>query len=399
MPKPKPLILSSHFPAFILAPLAVALLLTACTKPEPAPEPVRAVKVMTVGTGNLVSEYEYAGEVRPRVESRLGFRVAGKIVRRQAELGQRVKAGQVLAQIDAQDYRLAADAARAQVAAASTNRDLAAADFKRYAILKEQNFISGAELERRETTLKAAQAQLDQAKAQLASQGNQAEYANLIADAPGVVTAVEAEPGQVVAAGATVVRIARDGPRDVVFAVPEDKVAGIKPGSPVSVRVWASNAALAGTVREVSASADPVTRTYAVKTSLEGAAAPALGATAYVSPQSLQRAGAAIKLPTSALRKEGQGTAVWVLDKATMTLRSQPVQVATADGNEAVIAAGLQPGMLVVSAGVHVLSPGQKVNIYQEKAVSAGAPVAPGAGGPLASVPAGAQAATLPAAK
>lgn len=400
MPKPKPPILSLLFPALALALLAMALLLAACTKPEPPQEPVRAVKVMTVGTGNLISTYEYAGEVRPRVESRLGFRVAGKIVRRQAELGQRVKAGQVLAQVDAQDYRLAADAARAQVAAASTNRDLAAADFKRYAILKEQNFISGAELERRETTLKAAQAQLDQAKAQLASQGNQAGYTSLIADAPGVVTAVEAEPGQVVAAGATVVRIAQDGPRDVVFAVPEDKVAGIKPGSPVSVRVWASNAALAGTVREVSASADPVTRTYAVKTSLEGAAAPALGATAYVSPQSLHRVGAAvIKLPTSALRKDGEGTAVWVLDKATMTLKSQPVQVATADGNEAVIAAGLQPGMLVVSAGVHVLSPGQKVNIYQEKAVSAGAPVAPGAARPLASVPADAQAATLPAAK
>jgi multidrug efflux system membrane fusion protein len=349
--------------------LAMAAALAACSKSEPPQEPVRSVKVMAVGVDSYQSAYEFAGEVRPRVESRLGFRVAGKIMRRQAELGQRVKAGQVLAQLDPQDYQLAADAARAQVAAATTNRDLAAADFKRYAVLKDQNFISGAELERRDTTLKAAQAQLDQAKAQLASQGNQAGYANLVADVSGVVTAIEAEPGQVVTAGMPVVRIAQDGPRDVVFSVPEDKVGAIKPGTGVTVRVWAdNNSVLKGNVREIAASADPATRTYPIKVSLVTTAAPPLGATVYVSPQALSRAGApVIKLPTSALRREGQGSAVWVLDKATMTVKSQPVQIATADGNEAVIAGGLQPGMLVVSAGVHVLSPGQKVAIYQER--------------------------------
>jgi RND family efflux transporter MFP subunit len=354
--------------------LAGSLVLAACSKNEAPLEPVRSVKVMTVGVDTLKSGYEFAGEVRPRVESRLGFRVAGKIVKRQAELGQRVKAGQVLAQLDPRDYQLAADAARAQLAAAATNRDLAAADFKRYAALREQNFISGAELERRETSLKAAQAQFDQARAQLASQGNQAGYTNLVADVSGVVTAVEAEPGQVVSAGTPVVRIAQDGPRDVVFSVPEDKVAAIKPGSDVAVRVWASGTALAGKVREVAASADPVTRTYPVKVSLDAAATPALGSTVYVSPQALSHAGTpVIKLPTTALRKEGQGTAVWVLDKATMTLKSQPVQIATADGNEAVVASGLEPGMLVVSAGVHVLSPGQKVAIYQDKVSSTNA--------------------------
>ena len=355
--------------------LAASLALAACSRNEAPLEPVRSVKVMTVGVDTFKSGYEFAGEVRPRVESRLGFRVAGKIVTRQAELGQRVKAGQVLAQLDPRDFQLAADAARAQVTAASTNRDLAAADFKRYAALKDQNFISGAELERREASLKAAQAQLDQAKAQLASQGNQAGYTSLVADVSGVVTAVEAEPGQVVTAGAPIVRIAQDGPRDVVFSVPEDKIIAIKPGSDVAVRVWANGgSALAGKVREVAASADPVTRTYPVKVSLDAAATPALGSTAYVSPQALSHVGTpAIKMPTSALRKEGAGTAVWVLDKSTMTLKSQPVQIATADGNEAVIAAGLQPGMLVVSAGVHVLSPGQKVTIYQEKSSTASA--------------------------
>ncbi|MEP6791344.1 MAG: efflux RND transporter periplasmic adaptor subunit [Ramlibacter sp.] len=347
---------------------ASAVLLAACSKGEAPQEPIRAVRVLTVGASGFESGYEFAGEVRPRVESRLGFRVAGKIVRRQAELGQRVKAGQVLAQLDPQDYKLAADAARAQVAAAATNRDLAAGDYKRYAALKDQNFISGAELERRETTLKAAQAQFEQAQAQLSSQGNQAAYTTLVADVSGIVTAVEAEPGQVVTAGTPIVRIAQDGARDVVFSVPEDKVAAVKPGSNVSVRVWAENRTLTGKVREVSASADPVTRTYPIKVSLDPASPPELGATVYVAVQSLSHIGAqVIKLPTSALKQDGNQTAVWVLDKATMTLKSQQVQIATADGNDAVIAAGLQPGMLVVSAGVHVLSAGQKVTIYQEK--------------------------------
>ncbi|MET0310415.1 MAG: efflux RND transporter periplasmic adaptor subunit [Burkholderiaceae bacterium] len=367
-------------PGLARVPLALgaafaAAALAACSPAAPPPEPVRAVKVLTVGTDSFNSSYEFAAEVRARVESRLGFRVAGKITQRQAELGQRVRAGQVLAQLDPQDYRLAADAARAQVAAAQTNRDLAAADFRRYSSLKDQNFISGAELERRETTLKAAQAQLEQAQAQQGSQGNQAKYTTLVADVSGVVTAIEAEPGQVVSAGTPVVRIAQDGPRDVVFSVPEDKVAAIRVGSAVAVRVWAGNGSeLSGKVREVAASADPVTRTFPIKVALEGEAPP-LGATVYVRPQALSHAGTqVIKLPTSALRQEGKSTAVWVLDKATMTIRSQPVQIATADGNEAVIAGGVQPGTLVVSAGVHVLQPGQKVTIWQDRLASAQQP-------------------------
>ena len=351
-----------------------ALVLVACSKPAPPEEPIRAVKVMTVGAGSFDAGYEFAGDVRARVESRLGFRVGGKITQRQAELGQRVKAGQVLAQLDPQDYKLAADASRAQVAAATTNRDLAAADFKRDRALKDQNFISGAELERRESTLQAAQAQLQQAQAQLASQGNQAAYTTLVADVSGVVTAVEAEPGQVVSAGTPVVRIAQDGPRDVVFAVPEDKVGAIRVGAPVAVHAWAQDAALQGTVREVAASADPVTRTFTVKVALDAAAqaAPALGSTVYARPQALQHAGMqVIKLPTTALRQDGASSAVWVLEPDSMTVRSQPVQIATADGNEAVISSGLKPGMQVVSAGVHVLSPGQKVTLYQPKGAAA----------------------------
>ncbi|MBK8361496.1 MAG: efflux RND transporter periplasmic adaptor subunit [Comamonadaceae bacterium] len=353
----------------ILAILGAAMLVSACSRPAPPEEPVRSVKVITVGLGAFESGQEYAGEVRARVESRLGFRVAGKITKRTVEVGQRVMAGQLLAQLDPRDYQLAADAGRAQVVSATTQRDLAAADLTRYRALKDQNFISGAELERREATLKAAQATLEQAQAQLAGQGNQTGYTQLLADVSGVVTAVEAEAGQVVAAGTPVVRIAQDGPRDVVFAVPEDKLARVPVGSAVTVRSWTGGPSLRGTVRELAASADPVTRTFPVKVTLSekdaGEALP-LGATAYVVPQAVaQLAGGVIKLPTSALRQEGKGSAVWVLDTASMTVRSQPVQIATADGNEAVIASGLQPGQKVVSAGVHVLSPGQKVTIYK----------------------------------
>ena len=348
--------------------VASAALLAACSRSAPPEEPVRSVKLLTVGVGAMQSTLEYSGEVRARVESRLGFRVAGKIVQRQAELGQRVKAGQVLAQLDPRDYQLAADAARAQLASATTQRDLAAADFKRFQALKDQNFISGAELERRAATLKAAQATLDQARAQLSSQGNQTAYTTLVADVAGVVTGIEAEPGQVVAAGTPVVRIAQDGARDVVFAVPEDKVAQIQVGQAVGVRAWAGGAPLQGRVREVAASADPVTRTFAVKVGIDAATAPALGATVYVTPQVLSHVGIpAITLPTTALRQQGQGTAVWVYDPATSTVRSQDVQIATADGNAAVVAAGLAPGMQVVATGVHVLSPGQKVTVYEQK--------------------------------
>lgn len=355
--------------------LALPLLLAGCSRPAPPPEPVRAVKLVTVGEVPLQTHLEYAGEVRARVESRLGFRVAGKIVQRQAELGQRVQAGQVLAQLDPRDYALAAQAARAQVAAAATQRDLAAADFERFSKLRAQNFISGAELDRREAALKGAQATLDQARAQLAAQGNQEEYTRLAADAAGVVTGIDAEPGQVVAAGTPVVRIARDGPRDAVFSVPEDKVGQLRPGQPVRVRAWSQGTEMPGEVREVAASADPVTRTFQVKVAVQGGGVPPLGATVYVAPQALAREGMqAIKLPTSALRQEGGQTAVWVFEPAGEgggTVRSQPVQIATADGNEAVVAAGLAPGMRVVATGVHVLAPGQKVTVYQSKSAQA----------------------------
>ena len=346
-----------------------------CAKTETAPEPVRAVRTVMVSSGAAGGVHEYAAEVRARTESRLGFRVGGKLVRRNVDAGSTVKAGQVLAQLDPQDLKLGQDAARAALTAAQANYEQAAADFKRFKELRDQGFISSAELERRDTALKAAQAQFDQAKAQSSVQGNQAAYATLVADASGVITGVDAEPGMVVGAGAAVVRLAHDGPRDVVFSVPEDKVGLIKalaaqPGR-FKVRLWgATGEPLAATVREIAAAADPVTRTFVVKADIgrDASNSVRLGQTATMLVEMPKTIGIN-KLPLSALKEEQGRTVVWVVDKASMTVKPQPVQVAGAEGNDAVVTAGLAPGQIVVTAGVHVLNPGQKVKLYVDPGV------------------------------
>jgi len=341
--------------------------LTACSPKQETAEPIRSVKLFTVAASDLNVQGEYAAEVRARTESRLAFRVGGKILMRQAEVGQRVQAGQVLAEVDVQDYALAAQAAQALVNGARSQRDLAAADFKRYEALLVQNFISAAELERRSTSLKAAQASLDQALAQAQAQTNQVGYAKLTATVSGVVTGVEAEPGQVVSAGQPVLRFAHDGPRDAVFAVPEHVVGRLKMGQKMTVSVGNTSQTIQGQVREIGAIADPATRTFTVKLGLDKAEALPLGITLNVqAPQLAGSLSDVIKVPTSALRQEANQTSVWIYDPQTATVASQVVQVATADGNDVVIASGLKPGQQIVSAGVHVLSPGQKVTVYND---------------------------------
>jgi RND family efflux transporter MFP subunit len=346
--------------------------LIACSKTEAPKEPLRAVKVITIAGSNLNVEGVYSAEIRARVESRLGFQVGGKLLQRPVEPGQRVAAGQLLAQIDARDYQLAAQSAQAQLSAAQSQRDLAAAEYKRFEALKAQNFISGAELERRETALKAADASLNQAKAQAQAQSNQASYASLSASHAGVVTAVDGEVGQVVSAGQPIVRLAHDGPRDAVFAVSEQMVMGLKLGQAMQATLLSTGQILNGKVRELAASADPVTRTFAVKLSLADSTNFPLGVTVNVhAGPTVGNAPLVIKLPTSALRQEGQSTVVWVLDEATMTVNTQAVQLGMVDGNEVVIQSGLKPGQKVVSAGVHVLAPGQKVTLYGAAASAA----------------------------
>ncbi|MFN5097326.1 efflux RND transporter periplasmic adaptor subunit [Limnohabitans sp.] len=352
-----------------------ALLLVACSRPEVAQEPVRSVKLITVSAQSLNVQGEYAAEVRARVESRLGFRVGGKLVQRQAEVGQVVQAGQLLALIDAQDYQLAAQAAQAQVGAAQSQRDVAQAEFKRFEALKNQNFISGAELDRRATALQAAQAQLVQAQSQAQAQANQAAYTRLTATASGVVTAVEAEVGQVLAAGQPVLRLAHEGPRDVVFSVSESTRMALKLGQTLRATLTSTGQSVSGKVRELGASADPVTRTYGIKLALDAAVRWPLGATVNVSAADLPGSqSGVIQLPTSALKEEAGQTVVWVLDEASMTVNTQAVLVGAVDGQQVSITSGLKTGQKVVSAGVHVLSPGQKVTVYAPASATMAAP-------------------------
>jgi RND family efflux transporter MFP subunit len=301
----------------------------------------------------------------------LGFRVAGKLVSRPAELGQRVTAGQLLAQIDPEDYRATAEAAASQLLAAQSNRDVAKADFKRYQDLHAQGFISIAELDRREAALKLAQAQFQQAQAQNTVQGNQSGYTRLLADAAGVVTSVDASPGQVVSAGQPVLRLALDGPRDVVFSVPENKLAMLKAGQNIDLETWDSKQVLQAIVRDVAGSADPATRTFVVKAALQKNAAvpePVLGATVTVRLKPTGNVNEqSIKLPTSALRQEAGATSVWLLDPSNLTVNAKVIEVSVADGNDVVVNSGLQKGDQVVISGVHVLTAGQKVSIFGAK--------------------------------
>ena len=372
----------------LIVALAGVTALAACSKTETAPDPVRAVRTLTISPQTAGGAYEYAGEVKSRTESRLSFRVGGKMLKRAVDIGDTVKAGQVLAQLDPQDLRLGQDAARASVAMAQASYDQNAADFKRYKDLHDQGFIGPAELDRRDMALKTARAQLDQARAQSNVQGNQASYAALLADASGVITGVDVEPGMVVAAGTPVLRLAHDGARDVVFSVPEDKVGLVKamaaqPGR-FKVRLWGTDAqALPATIREISAAADPMTRTFLIKADVGTASGMRLGQTATVLMELPQTAGVT-KLPLSALREEQGKSAVWLVDRGNMTVKSQIVTLAGADGNDAVISSGLAPGQVVVTAGVHVLNPGQKVKFY----VDPGAPPA-SAMGAASGVPVG----------
>lgn len=372
--------------------MGLAVMLVACSRTEPGVEPVRAVRTQVVSLAPTSASVEFAADVRARVESRLGFRVGGKVVERQVGLGDQVKAGQVLARLDPADLRLAQDAAAAALVAAEANEAQALADLRRFRELREQGFISGAELERRETALKSAQAQALQARAQAGAQGNQAGYAVLTAPAAGVITAVEAEPGMVMSSGATIVRLAHDGPRDIVFSVPEDRIAGLRAlvgqTGVLSARLWGSPEVIPLSVREVAAAADPVTRTFLVKADAGSRASAALklGQSATVRLD-LPAAPAAVRLPLAALRQERGESAVWIVDEATMTVRSQTVQVAGADGNHAVIAAGLDAGQRVVTAGVHVLTPGQKVTLFTEPRRDGGPAAPPGPAQPGSAAP------------
>jgi membrane fusion protein, multidrug efflux system len=345
------------------------LLLAGCSKPVEKAEDIRPVRVLKLGAANASITTEFSGEVRARIESRLGFRVGGKIVARKVDVGSTVKRGQVLLQLDPQDLQLAQAQANAGLRAAQSNRDLALAELKRYQELRDKNFVSQAVLDVKRSAWQSAQASFEQAQAAFKGQSNQAAYATLVADVDGVVTAVDAEVGQVVTAGTPVVHVAQAGDKEVVFGIPEDKVEALRNIKDVSVRTWANpGASLPGKIREIAPVADPATRTYTAKVAIPNAPADVkLGMTAFVA-FSAKTPVALIKVPLTALFQEKSVTSVWVVEQGTV--KRVPVTIAGPSGNDLLLSSGVSAGQTVVTAGVNQLKPGQKVTILGDDAVT-----------------------------
>jgi RND family efflux transporter MFP subunit len=351
--------------------LLSAIVVSGCSKKIEKTEDIRPVRTLTLAPLGAQAVIELSGEVVPRYESRLGFRVGGKIIARKVDIGSVVSRGQVLMQLDASDLQLSQAQAKAAAAAAESNLSLAKAELERYRELRSKNFVSQAVLDAKEAAHKSALSAYEQATAGLKVQANQSSYATLVADADGVVTGIDAEVGQVVSSGTPVVRLARSGDVEVRVSIPEDRVNAMRQATSVTVHIWANqNAVTEGRVREVSPAADPATRTFTAKIALPKAGPDIrLGMTATVGISAAMPAG--LRLPLTALLNDHDKTSVWVVENGKVKL--QPVQVGGPVGNEIMITSGLNPGQEIVTAGVNLLRDGQKVSILGQQAQSAGA--------------------------
>lgn len=352
-----------------IALLALVASVSGCSKPVPKVEEIRPVRTIQLDAQQAEVAAEFSGDVRVQVESRLGFRVGGKIAARKVDVGSLVKRGQVLMQLDPQDLQLMQAQAQAALQAAQSNRDLARAELSRYQELRNKNFVSQAVLDAKQTTYKAAESNVAQARAAYAAQSNQTGYAALLANVDGVVTKVDAEVGQVVAAGTPVVWVAQAGEKEVVVGIPEDKVANLRNITDVRVRIWANpQAVLQGKLRELSPVADPITRTYTAKVTILNAPSEVkLGMTAYVSFVA-KTSDAMFSVPLTALLQDKAATAVWLVENGSVRL--VPVQIGGTSGDDVLLASGVAAGQTIVTAGVNLLKAGQKVKILENSTAS-----------------------------
>ncbi len=339
--------------------LSALVLLAACGKEAPKPEPLRPVLTRVLGDTAGGEAVTYSGEVRSRYETQLGFRIPGKISARLVDAGAVVKPGDVLAKLDPVDTALSAASADAQLV-------LADAEAKRYRELRKQNFVSEAALDGKETTLKAMQAQASLAR-------NQSAYSVLRADQAGVVGLVSAEVGQVVTAGQTVFRVARADTLEVAISIPEVRMPEVRALKDAEVSLWTDGSAkYKALLRELSPVADPTTRTFAARVSIiEPDARVLLGMTANVrflrfSPDSR------LTVPLAAIFQEAGKPALWVVN-ADQTVALRPVVVASYSESLAVLSntPGVRAGERIVIAGVHKLTAGEKIKIA-EHAVKGG---------------------------
>jgi len=349
------------------AALAVVVATAAgCARHETPPAPVRPVALTQVRSDGLADTAVFAGEIRPRHESDLAFRIGGKVISRNVDVGARVQRGQVLAKLDPADVGLQADAQTAAAAAAETEYKFASAEYARYQNLFRQKFISESALDQKKNALDTNRAKYEQAKAQLAVTRNQAGYATLVATDDGVITAVSVEAGQVVTSAQTVMKLAREDEREVAISVPENRIAELRQASVLGVVLWANPGKVyAARVREVAPAVDPVTRTFAVRTTvLDRDPALQWGMTANVVVQGREPKGTAL-LPLTSIYRKDSDPAVWVYDPVSHKVSLRPVTVAQYREDGVLVASGLAAGEWVVAAGVHKLRDGEVVRPYE----------------------------------
>jgi RND family efflux transporter MFP subunit len=344
------------------AALALLLLLPACQDHalSSAAKPERPVQVQPVAYQNGDAVREFVGVVRARHETDVGFRVPGKIVARSVNVGDHVRSGQTIARLDAQDLKLQVESAEAELAAATSSLAQAAADYERYATLRGRGFASVADFDRKKAANDEATGRLERARRSLELARNQFDYADLKVDADGVITATPAEPGQVVAVGQPVVRLAHRGEKEAVVALPESWLDEARK-SKATVRLWSDpDRQFAARLRELSPQADAATRTYAARFTIEGADDTVVfGMTATVALARAAQSRVA-KVPLSAILNRGSGPSVYVVD-ASGALELRPVTVVSFTEHAALIADGVLAGENIVTVGVQKLEAGLKV--------------------------------------
>jgi multidrug efflux system membrane fusion protein len=358
MSKPSRVLMGINF-ALVLA---LTFSQTGCSSHASTPDVPRNALVAHPQSADGVHAEVYSGDVRARYESQLGFRVNGKIKARLVDVGAHVDAGQALAELDPLDLKLQLASAQATLNSARANRDMAQSEFDRYHALLDKHYISQTQFDAQQNNLKAAQAQVESAQAATAVAQNQAEYTSLRADHAGVITAITAEAGQVVASGQPIATLARDGEIEVEIVVPENRIAGYQRDMPAIVEAWAdAGKHMQGHLREISPEADRVTRTYRVRVSLDGSdAAPKLGQTArvYFADASSTRQNV---IPLSALYEQAGKPAVWLVDAKTHQVHLAPVEVAAYREQGVLLAAGVDAQQWIVTAGVHKLRDGESI--------------------------------------
>jgi multidrug efflux system membrane fusion protein len=348
--------------------LPLAAILSGCKgEANVEQEIIRPVKAQVVGEPVRGHVLTYSGVVRPRIESAVGFRVAGKVVQRLVNVGDRVEVNQVIARLDDTDLKLAENSAKAAVAAARSRRNVASDNLERGKVLLPKAIISQAAYDTRHNEMDAAVAALDSAEAQLRQAVNAVEYATLKADKAGIVTGVMGEPGQVVSAGQTIITLAHAGETEIAVAVPEQDTGYLAIGQRAKITLWAGpRVSLEGRIREIAGQADPASRTYAVRVTVSGAPQiMRLGMTASVALRMDDEA-AGVMVPLTALTESEGGPVVFVVDPANEAVRKTPVSMGGIAEDGVKIVDGLHAGDVVVTAGVQFLRDGMRVRLSGE---------------------------------